>query len=238
MEHDSYDDAYLRGILRDVKVIAMVGASPNWNRPSYFAMKYLQDKGFRVIPVNPQAAGETILGERCYADLADVPGPIDMVDIFRRSDAVGPIVDAAIRKCSEGGVVSVEIDDLQRRHGAFQFFVDARRTHQRELADGKLGDVFDAAILAHQDHVRRIEIGVAERYILGAVLRARHADGDEIDAVLIERRDAIGVDDRNFLRCDAEPLGHLRRKVDVVADDALAGLEKAARRRTLGDANE
>jgi uncharacterized protein len=97
MDHDNYADPYLRSILRDVKVIAMVGASPHWNRPSYFAMKYLQAKGYRVIPVNPQAAGETILGERVYASLADVPEPIDMVDIFRRSDAVGPIVEDAIR---------------------------------------------------------------------------------------------------------------------------------------------
>jgi uncharacterized protein len=98
MNHDSYSDAYLRSILGDVKTIAMVGASPHWNRPSYFAMKYLQDKGFRVIPVNPQAAGQTILGEQVYADLADVPDPIDMVDIFRHPDAAGPIVDEAIRR--------------------------------------------------------------------------------------------------------------------------------------------
>src|SRR5271155_920518 len=98
VNHDSYSDDYLRGILRRTKTIAMVGASPAWNRPSYFAMKYLQSKGYRVIPVNPQAAGGTILGEPCYADLDDVPDSGDMVDIFRRSDAVGPIVAAAIRK--------------------------------------------------------------------------------------------------------------------------------------------
>jgi uncharacterized protein len=98
MNHDDYEDSYLRAILRGVKTIAMVGASPMWNRPSYFAMKYLQAKGYRVIPVNPQAANQTILGEQCYADLADVPDQIDMVDIFRRSDAVGPIVEAAIAK--------------------------------------------------------------------------------------------------------------------------------------------
>jgi uncharacterized protein len=96
--HDAYDDKYLRTILGEVKTIAMVGASPHWNRPSFFVMKYLQSKGYRVIPVNPQAAGETILGERVYADLADVPEPIDMVDIFRRSEAAGAIVDEAIRK--------------------------------------------------------------------------------------------------------------------------------------------
>jgi len=97
MNHDFYTNDYLRSVLRDVKTIAMVGASPNWNRPSYFAMKYLQEKGFRVIPVNPQAAGQTILGEKVYAELADIPERVDMVDIFRRSEAAGPIVDEAIR---------------------------------------------------------------------------------------------------------------------------------------------
>ncbi len=96
MNHDAYPNRYLRDILQKVRTIAMVGASPNWNRPSYFAMKYLQHKGFRVIPVNPRAAGEEILGEKVYADLADVPGHIDMVDIFRNSEAAGPITDAAI----------------------------------------------------------------------------------------------------------------------------------------------
>ncbi len=98
MDHDHYTDAYIRGILDQVKVIAMVGASANWNRPSYFAMKYLQAKGFRVIPVNPVAAGQEILGERCHATLAEVPEAIDMVDIFRNSEAAGPIVDDAIAK--------------------------------------------------------------------------------------------------------------------------------------------
>jgi predicted CoA-binding protein len=74
----------------------MVGASPHWNRPSFFAMKYLQGKGFRVIPVNPRAVGETILGETVYADLKDIPDPVDMVDIFRNSEAAGPITNEAI----------------------------------------------------------------------------------------------------------------------------------------------
>ena len=92
----SYSDELLRGILRDTRTIAMVGASPKWVRPSYFAMKYLQEKGYRVIPVNPAAAGQTILGETCYASLAEVPGPVDLVDIFRNSEAAGPITDEAI----------------------------------------------------------------------------------------------------------------------------------------------
>ena len=94
--HDSYADTLIRGILRDVKVIAMVGASANWNRPSFFAMKYLQQKGYRVIPVNPKEAGTQILGEQVYADLADLPTPVDMVQVFRRSETVGPIADQAI----------------------------------------------------------------------------------------------------------------------------------------------
>ena len=96
MDHESYSDQYLRAILRETKTIAMVGASPHWNRPSFFAMKYLQGKGYRIIPVNPRAVGETILGERTYAELRDVPEKVDMVDIFRNSEAAGPIVDDAI----------------------------------------------------------------------------------------------------------------------------------------------
>ena len=97
MDHDDYPDALLRRILREVRTIAMVGASPDWNRPSYFAMKYLQIKGYRVIPVNPKAAGGEILGERVYASLKDIPEKIDMVDIFRASAAVPPIVEDAIQ---------------------------------------------------------------------------------------------------------------------------------------------
>ncbi len=92
----TYSDSHLRGILHDLHTIAMVGASPYWNRPSYFAMKYLQIKGYRVIPVNPHAAGEEILGETCYATLAEVPGNIDMVDVFRDSQAAGAVMDEAI----------------------------------------------------------------------------------------------------------------------------------------------
>jgi predicted CoA-binding protein len=96
MNHDSYPDDYIRAILNKVRIIAMVGASPNWNRPSYFAMKYLQGKGFRVIPVNPTAAGQEILGEKVYASLKDIPEKVDMVDVFRASKEAGPIADDAI----------------------------------------------------------------------------------------------------------------------------------------------
>lgn len=95
-DHDGYSDAYIRGILDQVKTVAMVGASPNWNRPSYFAMKYLSQKGFRVIPVNPRAAGGQILGQTAYANITDIPEPVDMVDIFRGSAEAGAITDDAI----------------------------------------------------------------------------------------------------------------------------------------------
>ena len=91
-----YADAKLRRILSTVRTIAMVGASSNWNRPSYFVMKYLQGKGYRVIPVNPTTAGKEQLGETIYASLRDIPEKIDMVDVFRASDQVGPVVEDAI----------------------------------------------------------------------------------------------------------------------------------------------
>ena len=95
MNHEDYPDSPIRRILSEVRTIAMVGTSAHWNRPSYFAMKYLQRKGYRVIPVNPKA-GESVLGEAVYGRLADIPEAIDMVDIFRNSDAAGPITDEAI----------------------------------------------------------------------------------------------------------------------------------------------
>lgn len=96
MNHDAYSNQYIREILDSVKTVALVGASTNWNRPSYFVMKYLQAKGYRVIPVNPGVAGQEILGETVYASLKDIPEPVDMVDVFRNSEAAGPIADEAI----------------------------------------------------------------------------------------------------------------------------------------------
>ncbi len=96
MNHDRYDDAYIAAILNEAKTIAMVGASANINRPSYFAMKYLIGKGFRVIPVNPVLAGQQILGQKVVASLAEINEPVDMVDIFRNSEAALGIVREAI----------------------------------------------------------------------------------------------------------------------------------------------
>jgi hypothetical protein len=96
MNHESYDPADIREILKSVKTIAIVGASSNDVRPSYFVMKYLLDKGYDVIPINPGLAGKEILGQPVYASLADVPKPIDMVDIFRNSEAACGITDEAL----------------------------------------------------------------------------------------------------------------------------------------------
>jgi predicted CoA-binding protein len=96
MNHDAYSDGYIRGILNTVKTIAMVGASEKDNRPSYFAFKYLLERGYHMIPVNPGHAGETMLGQKIYARLSDVPEPIDMVDIFRASKHALAIVQEAL----------------------------------------------------------------------------------------------------------------------------------------------
>jgi uncharacterized protein len=96
MNHDSYDDSYIRGILNTVKTIAMVGVSANTSRPSYFAFKYLLERGYRMIPVNPGLAGRELLGQRVYGRLADIPEPIDMVDIFRASQYALGIVQEAL----------------------------------------------------------------------------------------------------------------------------------------------
>src|SRR5499433_801302 len=97
MNHDRYDDAYIRGILNTVKTIAMVGVSANTSRPSYFAFKYLLERGYRMIPVNPGLAGQYLLGRMAYATLADIPEPADMVDVFRASQHALPIVAEALQ---------------------------------------------------------------------------------------------------------------------------------------------
>jgi len=96
MNHDTYPDAYIRGILNTVKTIAMVGLSPKDNRPSYFVFKYLLERGYRMIPVNPGQAGSEILGQKVYAKLADIPEPVDMVDVFRASQYALGIVKEAL----------------------------------------------------------------------------------------------------------------------------------------------
>jgi predicted CoA-binding protein len=97
MNHDSYSDDYIREILQSVKTIALVGASRNPARPSWIVTKYLLERGYEVFPVNPGLAGQELLGRRVFAQLSDIPQPIDMVEIFRNSEAAGPITDAALQ---------------------------------------------------------------------------------------------------------------------------------------------
>lgn len=116
------DVATLRRILKDCRTIAVVGLSAEWHRPSFFVAKYLQDHGYRVIPVNPRYAGGEILGEKVFASLDEIGEPVDMVDVFRRSEDVLPIAQAALRigaKClwQQIGVANAEADALVRAAG-------------------------------------------------------------------------------------------------------------------------
>ncbi len=96
MNHDNYPQSYIADILRATRVIALVGASPNPDRPSNGVMAFLLRKGYRVIPVNPGQAGKEILGQKVYAGLSDIPEPVDMVDVFRASEAVPSVVEEAL----------------------------------------------------------------------------------------------------------------------------------------------
>ena len=114
------DITTLRRILRDCRTIAVVGLSAQWHRPSVFAAKYLQQHGYRIVPVNPRCA--ELLGERCYASLADIPHPVDMVDVFRRSEDVLPIARDAVAigaRClwQQIGVANLDADRLAREAG-------------------------------------------------------------------------------------------------------------------------
>ena len=98
MNHDHYSERYITTILANARSIAMVGASANTNRPSYFAMKYLLGKGFTVYPINPGLAGQKLLGQTVYGALGDVPGTVDIVDIFRNAEAAAVIVKDVIAR--------------------------------------------------------------------------------------------------------------------------------------------
>jgi predicted CoA-binding protein len=131
-----YPDELILGILRTVRTIAMVGASPNWNRPSYFAMRYLQRKGYRVIPVNPRALGEPILGEQVYPDLKSIPFPVDVVDVFRRPEETPAIA----RDAAE---IGARVLWLQ---------LGIRNEEAARIAE-------DAGLVVVQDHCMKIEYG-------------------------------------------------------------------------------
>ena len=116
----SDDISTLRRILRDCRTIAVVGLSAEWHRPSYFAAKYMQQHGYRIVPVNPRY--DEVLGERCYPSLADVPHAVDLVDVFRRTEDVLPIARQAVdigAKClwQQIGVKNLEADRIARAAG-------------------------------------------------------------------------------------------------------------------------
>ena len=109
MNHDSYPADYIREILNSVKVIALVGASGNVVRPSYFVLQYLLSKGYDVIPINPGLVGQSLLGKTVYGSLKEVPQAIDMVDIFRNSKAAGTIVDEALALTPKPSVIWMQL---------------------------------------------------------------------------------------------------------------------------------
>jgi len=124
MHNDNNDNSTLRNLLQQCQTIAVVGLSAEWHRPSFFAAKYMQSHGYKIIPVNPRyaATGQQILGEKVYASLLDIPQPVDMVDVFRRSEDVLPLADEAIRigtKClwQQLGVHNLKADQLVRNAG-------------------------------------------------------------------------------------------------------------------------
>ena len=123
VNHDAYSDDHIRQVLGKVKTIAIVGASANQVRPSYFVLKYLLSKGYDVIPVNPGQAGKEICGQMTYASLADIPRPVHMVDIFRASDAVPAVVDEALALDPLPRVIWMQ---LGIRHDAAAAIAEAR----------------------------------------------------------------------------------------------------------------
>src|SRR5688572_18083200 len=109
MNHDQYDDSYIRGILNTVKTIAMVGASAKDNRPSYFAFKYLMGRGYNMIPINPGLGGKELLGQKIYGRLSEVPEPIDMIDVFRAAKFALPIVQEALTLTPKPRVIWMQL---------------------------------------------------------------------------------------------------------------------------------
>lgn len=109
MIHENYPDSYIRGILNTVKTIAMVGISPKDNRPSYFAFKYLLERGYRMIPVNPGQAGKDILGQKVFDKLSSIPEPVDMVDIFRAPQYAVAIVEEALAMTPRPKVIWMQL---------------------------------------------------------------------------------------------------------------------------------
>lgn len=137
-DHDRYEDAWLKAVLDGVRTVALVGASPKSVRPSFFVMKYLQSKGFKIHPVNPGAADQRILGEPVVARLADLPEPVDMVDVFRNSDAAADTVDEALALPTLPKVIWMQLgvrnDEAARKAEAAGVTVVMNRCPKQEWA--------------------------------------------------------------------------------------------------------
>ena len=143
VDHERYDDGYIRGILNTVKTIAMVGASAKDNRPSYFAFKYLGERGYNMIPINPGLAGKELLGRKIYARLSEVPEPIDMVDIFRASNYALPVVQEALDGLGTAREPVVHRLEAEEELGDVLEELAAEDAIG-ELVEGPAGDVDDA----------------------------------------------------------------------------------------------
>jgi uncharacterized protein len=166
MNHDRYDNAYIAGILNGVKTIAMVGASANTNRPSYFAMKYLLGKNYEVVPVNPALAGQEILGQNVAGTLADIAASVDMVDIFRNSAAALDITRECVRLKDKLGIkviwmqLSVRNDEAAREAEAAGLAVVMNRCPKIEY--GRLsGEIGWAGVNAGLISSKRPQLGAA-----------------------------------------------------------------------------
>lgn len=164
MNHDRYDDAYIAGILNDVRTIAMVGASANTNRPSYFAMKYLIGKNYSVIPINPGLAGQEILGRKVVGALADIATSVDMVDIFRNSAAALEITRECVQLKDKLGLkviwmqLSVRNDEAAREAEAAGLAVVMNRCPKIEY--GRLsGEIGWAGVNAGLISSKRPQLG-------------------------------------------------------------------------------
>ena len=149
MNHDSYPDSYIRGILNTVKTIAMVGISPKDNRPSYFAFKYLIERGYRMIPVNPGQAGHDILGQKVYAKLADIPELVDMIDIFRSPRHAPGIVAEALALKPRPGVIWMQ---LGVRSDEAARLAEVARSGEFNAAKAQLGETGKACKACHDKY--------------------------------------------------------------------------------------
>jgi len=187
VNHDSYSDAYIGGILTSCRTFAFVGASPTQSRPSYFAMKYLMAKGYRVIPVNPGHAGKQLLGQKIYASLAEIEEPVDVVDMFRTPDAAPEIVREAIA-IGEQARIPVQISHIKlgtvgvwrRAAAAVALIENARKRGVDVTADCYPYNAWSSTITVlvpdkRYDHPPSVEKALADVGGAGNVLIVRHA---------------------------------------------------------------